>query len=127
DHEPEFAEIVGQPIRHGALVPRDRLDLAQPYEVVDEAQVARACSTTGSSSGAAIVRPPARSTAAPTKSRNSGCGRSGRDLNSGWYWEATKNGWWGSSIASTSRSSGEVPEQTRPACSSRLRRWLLTS
>ena len=35
----------------------------------------------------------ARSNAAPTKSRNSGAGRSGRDLNSGWNCEATKNGW----------------------------------
>ena len=55
--------------------------------------------------------------AAPTNSRNSGAGRSGRDLNSGWYCEATKNGCRrrGSSIASTSRSSGDVPEQTSPA------------
>ena len=51
-----------------------------------------------------------------TKSRNSGAGRSGRDLNSGWYCEATKNGCVsrGSSIASTSRSSGEVPEHDQP-------------
>ena len=33
----------------------------------------------------------------------------------------------GSSITSTSRSSGEVPEQISPAASSRRRRWLLTS
>ena len=55
------------------------------------------------------------SSAAPTKSRNSGCGRSGRDLNSGWYCDATKNGWSGSSITSTRRSSGEVPLNTSPA------------
>ena len=33
-----------------------------------------------------------RASAAPTNSRNSGAGRSGRDLNSGWNCEATKNG-----------------------------------
>ena len=30
--------------------------------------------------------------AAPTKSLNSGCGRSGRLLNSGWNWPATNQG-----------------------------------
>jgi hypothetical protein len=45
---------------------------------------------------------------------NSGDGRSGRDLNSGWYCEATKNGWSRSSTISTRRSSGDVPETTRP-------------
>ena len=49
-----------------------------------------------------------------TNSRNSGAGRSGRDLNSGWYCEATKNGWSWISMISTSRSSGDVPEITRP-------------
>ncbi len=33
--------------------------------------------------------PAACARAAPTNSLNSGAGRSGRDLNSGWYWEAT--------------------------------------
>ena len=42
-----------------------------------------------------------RGTAAP--------GRVGRELNSGWNCEATKNGWSGSSTISTRRSSGEVP------------------
>ena len=48
---------------------------------------------------------------------NSGCGRSGRLLNSGWAWVATKNGCrsGASSTYSTSRPSGEVPEQIRPA------------
>ena len=64
---------------------------------------------------------------APTNSRNSGAGRSGRDLNSGWNCEATKNGWSASSMISTRRSSGDVPETTRPAFSSRRRRKLLTS
>lgn len=34
----------------------------------------------------------ARSRAAPTKSRKSGAGRVGRDLNSGWNWLATNQG-----------------------------------
>ena len=36
--------------------------------------------------------------AAPMKSRNSGCGLVGRLLNSGWNWQATNQGWSGSSI-----------------------------
>ena len=36
--------------------------------------------------------PPPAASAAAMNSRNSGAGRSGRDLNSGWNWEATKNG-----------------------------------
>jgi hypothetical protein len=42
--------------------------------------------------GAALPRPDACSSAAAMKSRNSGAGRSGRDLNSGWNCEATKKG-----------------------------------
>src|SRR6185312_13558475 len=57
--------------------------------------------------------PPRCASAAATKSRNSGAGRSGRDLNSGWNCEATKNGWSWSSMISTRRSSGDVPETTR--------------
>ena len=37
-------------------------------------------------------RPSARSRAAFTNAANSGCGRSGRLLNSGWAWVPTKNG-----------------------------------
>ena len=80
-----------------------------------------------SSADSAGARPPACSNAAPTKSRNSGAGRSGRDLNSGWNCEATKNGWSEISMISTRRSSGDVPEITRPSASSRRRRKLLTS
>jgi len=72
-------------------------------------------------------RSAARFAAAPTKSRKSGSGRVGRELNSGWNWEATKNGWSGSSMISTRRSSGEVPLATRPSSSNRLRSMLLTS
>src|SRR5207245_6263633 len=58
---------------------------------------------------------PAFSAAAPTKSRKSGCGRLGRERNSGWNCEATNQGWSRRSTISTSRSFGEVPENTMPA------------
>ena len=63
---------------------------------------------------AAPARSRERSKAAPTKSRKSGAGRVGRDLNSGWNWLATNHGWSGSSTISTSRPSWNVPETTRP-------------
>src|SRR5205807_8110454 len=59
--------------------------------------------------------------AAPTNSRKSGAGRVGRDLNSGWNWLATNQGWSGSSTISTSRPSYTVPETTSPASTSRGR------
>jgi len=65
--------------------------------------------------------------AAPTKSRNSGCGLVGRLLNSGWNWQATNHGCSGSSMSSTRRSSGVVPLMTSPAFSSSSRKTLLTS
>ena len=69
--------------------------------------------------GASGPRPgPGRRRPAP---RNSGWGRSGRLLNSGWAWVPTQNGWPGSSMNSTSRPSGEMPEHTSPASSSRAR------
>lgn len=52
-----------------------------------------------------------------TKSRNNGCGLVGRDKNSGWNWDATNQGWFFSSIISTKRPSGLVPEKTKPAFS----------
>ena len=153
DLEPERAQLGGHGVGHGALAPRRALDLAQADEIGDQPlalAAERRCGTAltgakllaGAAWRAAASRPwtrpgppaprperasRARSSAAPTNSRNSGCGRSGRDLNSGWYCDATKNGWSGSSMTSTRRSSGEVPQKTSPACSSRLRRWLLTS
>ena len=45
-----------------------------------------------SSSAPSAGRSPAWCAAAPTNSRNSGSGRLGRELNSGWNWEATKKG-----------------------------------
>src|SRR4029077_15400116 len=76
-------------------------------------------SASGSPSGAAISPPSAGSSpacvvAAPTNSRNSGSGRFGRELNSGWNWEATKKGGSGNSIISTRRPSGGGPPQPRP-------------
>ncbi len=66
-------------------------------------------------------------TDAPMNSRNNCCGRFGRDLNSGWNWHATKNFFSGSSMISTKRSSGEVPENTSPAASIGSRYSLLNS
>jgi len=107
--------------------PQARAELArrEPEEAFSEA-----VSPCSARSG----RPSARSSAASMNPLNSGAGRSGRDLNSGWNCEATKNGWSSSSITSTRRSSGEVPE-TRSrdpgACPAafvrRLRSRLLTS
>src|ERR1700733_10421897 len=50
--------------------------------------------------------------AAAIRPENSGCGRVGRDRNSGWAWVATKNGGGsrGRSMNSTSRPSGDRPE-----------------
>ena len=46
-----------------------------------------------SPAGAATFGPRPAPSAAPTNSRNSGCGRSGRLLNSGWACVPTQNGW----------------------------------
>ena len=72
-------------------------------------------------------RPACTRCAAPTKSRKSGCGRVGRDLNSGWNCDAQNHGWSGSSITSTRSLAANTPETRSPAASSRGRRWLLTS
>ena len=60
------------------------------------------------------LAPSARSSAAPTNSRNSGAGRSGRLLNSGWACVPTQNGWSSSSMNSTSRPSGDVARAAEP-------------
>ena len=58
------------------------------------------------------LRPSARARARRRRARGTaGAGRSGRLLNSGWAWVPTQNGWPASSMNSTSRSSGDVPEQ----------------
>src|SRR5260370_11126041 len=61
-----------------------------------------------------------RSSAAAITPWNNGCGLVGRDRNSGCAWVATKNGCSDSGIStnSTSRPSGESPEQISPAASS---------
>ena len=51
---------------------------------------------------------------AAMKAMNSGCGRFGRDLNSGWYCTPTKKRSPLSSTASTSLPSGERPLSVRP-------------
>src|SRR5437868_7930497 len=51
-----------------------------------------------------------RSIAARMNRANRGCGRLGRDLNSGWNWQPTKYGCCGSSNISTSRPSGDTPD-----------------
>ncbi len=65
-----------------------------------------------------LDRQPGQATLGPlarrfTNAANSGCGRFGRLLNSGCAWVATKNGCvsGGSSMNSTSKPSGELPEQ----------------
>ena len=68
-----------------------------------------------------VLRPGGRRIfAAPTNSRNNGCGRVGRDRSSGWNCPAMKNGWSGSSMISTSRPSGDRPENTSPCSCERL-------
>src|SRR5215469_9403264 len=64
-----------------------------------------------------------RSIAAEISPLNSGCGLVGRDRNSGCACVATKYGCTstGSSTNSTSRPSGDIPEQTKPASSSAAR------
>src|SRR5829696_2753038 len=57
---------------------------------------------------------------AATNAANSGCGRVGFDLNSGWNCTATYHGCPGSSAISTNLPSGERPEIFRP-CSERVR------
>src|ERR1044072_3531432 len=55
-----------------------------------------------------------RSSAARTKSRNSGCGSCGRLRSSGWNWTARNHGWSGSSTISTSSRPTHLPESTSP-------------
>src|SRR5699024_2115682 len=51
----------------------------------------------------------ARRMAAPIRPMNKGCGRLGRDLNSGWNCTPTNHGWPFSSTASTNSRSGLTP------------------
>src|SRR3989442_5753406 len=152
--EPERFELRAHEARRRGFVPARALDLAERDERLREPGPLgragkpvdghylvgavsepwnlpeRGCSiarspATGSRS--AVPRSRARSSAAPTKVRKSGSGRLGRDLNSGGYWEATKNAWSGSSITSTRRSSGAGPLENSPASSRPPRRKVFTS
>ena len=75
-----------------------------------------------------IARAQACSSGRLTKSRNSGgCAGVGLARNSGWYCTPTNHGWSGISTTSTSRSSGEVPEQHQAWRLERLAQELFTS
>ena len=95
---PMPAQLAGHPVGARPLVAGRALDPAQGGERLVQAL---ALGVGGAPHRAAAGSPSRRrpasaasaySSAAPTNSRNSGAGRSGRDLNSGWYCEATKNG-----------------------------------
>ena len=61
-----------------------------PHDADGARDARRWCSVARARDGSAAgAGHSACASAAPTNSRNSGAGRSGRDLNSGWYWEAT--------------------------------------
>src|SRR6266511_3395196 len=125
DVETEAAQVRGDPIGNHALLARrarqsrklgeegDELVLGHPAILGRYAVVAAGT--------ASPARSRARPSAAPTNSRKSGAGRVGRDLNSGWNWLATNQGWSGSSMISTSLPSWNVPETTSPASTSRGR------
>src|SRR2546421_838477 len=100
--------------------------LALPLEAISPASTATRVPTLASS---AIFAPAscARRTDAPMKSRNSGCGRLGRLLNSGWNCEPTNQGWSANSMISTKLLSAERPLTTTPCVSMRLRYSLLNS
>ena len=89
----------GKRVAHGAPLPRDRrcrlrgllgapavLGVVVAAAVTVDRDLALVVLTSWSLSRS---RSRDRASAAPTNSRNSGAGRSGRDLNSGWNWEAT--------------------------------------
>jgi hypothetical protein len=119
-------ELGDREVPHVALVDdrsdpterRRRHDDSDGSEVVAPAPVGALSTSAVPSDSSVAAR---RASAAAISSRNSGCGRSGRLLNSGWAWVPTQNGWPGSSMNSTSRLSGDVPEHHRPASSSWLR------
>ena len=64
---------------------------------------------------------------APTKALIKRCGRVGREINSGWNWQPTKNLFSGISTISTKRLSGDTPEKTIPFASKISRYLLLNS
>ena len=70
---------------------------------------------------------PRLSNDAPTNALINRCGRVGREINSGWNWQPTKNLFSGISTISTKRLSGETPEKTIPSASKISRYLLLNS
>ena len=87
DRESEAAQLSGDGVRTGALASRRAGNPAERREGVVQPP---ALGLAGSRHEVPTAGcPPERTSAAPTNSRNSGAGRSGRDLNSGWNCEAT--------------------------------------
>ena len=83
DVEAEIAEVPRHDCGDGVLASGRRRDRGEFEEKLgDAAHTARRSPD----------RERARSRAAPTKPRNSGAERVGRDLNSGWNWLATNHG-----------------------------------
>ena len=76
--------LVDRPARRAGGTPRSRRS---------RARVSRPSAGSRRARMRCGLRPSARPSAAPTNSRNSGAGRSGRLLNSGWAWVPTQNGW----------------------------------
>src|SRR5438094_920020 len=70
--------------------------------------------SSSSSAGRSSIWSPLCRNAALTKSRNNGCGRFGRERNSGWNWLATNHGWSSSSMISTRRPFGDTPLKIIP-------------
>src|SRR5262249_35925304 len=125
DVEIEAAEFRHDPVGDRPLLTRRRRHRRQVEEQVE--RVHRAAMLRQAVAAGTACRVCARSRAAPTNSRNSGAGRVGRDLNSGWNWLATNHGWSGSSTTSTSRPSWNVPDTTSPASTTCWRYALFTS
>ena len=88
DAETKAAEMRRDGVGDLPLGAGRRRDPGQPDEGVEELPVYAGAHTSSSSSSRSLRR----RAAAPTKSRKSGAGRVGRDLNSGWNWEATNQG-----------------------------------
>ena len=96
DLEAERPQVRGDRVRHAALAAGRARDGCKLAEEIDDAPRGDGRHPTVLAVPAVSPTEPGRkrpcSTAAPTKSRNSGWGRVGRDVNSGWNWLATNQG-----------------------------------